>query len=1289
MSSSESLENNETIKRIQQNTLLYPVMKAFLSAYPPEHDILNTYDQALSHIPKILETESRIDGDFIDTAVNNVSMRIWIHASNVKFFDAKSVQFHQYASNAAKASSPLEAMKNRTTYSCLLIADMNISWQLIKTESGYTNTDKSKMITITLPNSYYVDIPIPIGSKYCTTRQYDQLTLMRTGQDFDGINGYFIIGGFPKYLIPYYEKPFNCPMIRKNNYENQLSRCEVLYSGGLDYENSHYLLASCVKPTQTHFGRGVNKIIIPDFIFALHFDDYRMNRKLEITRKKSLFNKVPIKYLFYAFGCKSDLEMIHYIDPNMNDYGLIHAIRSACLQGFEHIDVLKNVIPYMIENESLILKKSMDYSTSRYLIGTIILSEEYKKRVINRCNNDNVRYRKQIIKDVDEILLKCFMPGIGRLEAGMPLYIKIKKLDSNDEESHKEFEKFLQDRNRAICIELGNIVRKLYKIGNDIEVSMDRISLLNKRIRSGQQIEHEFKGFNNQRLREIEQAIKFKVMEYKSYQNLNSDTFKTDLTNMLTSKIKEASTQQSLSLLNAFKSQINDRTKMRTNLLTPKNQGFLYNNLREVVISSDSKKHGAGVTWEHRVVHPSHYFFIDPVHSPESGPQVGRYQMPTPYSFLTSGSLGEDIFKLIKTDPYYQHSTDNTFDYYTIKLNGSIIGYIDQFKPVENLYEKLIDAKAKKEIEFDCTITLKHNEGVLDIWTDEGRLNSCFVNVSKCFDIKNNQIEVKKEFKDWLERLDHEPNLLIEGFAKRYIELLTPDMVVFNATIADNPSQFYANPKQYSHIGLPEGLLSYVTALNPCVANNSAIRASYSSNHMKQAIGCTFRYPQLCYLNDDNVPLAAQVPLVRTAIYDALGLNHKPMGCNIIIAYLVYTDNQEDSFILNRSSVENGLFVIDSVATMSTQCEKLEEEFRIPTSDMKKNGTVDSYSKLDEQSCLPKNIGDKFYLNDALIAKTVKLPEGKFMDTSILNDRPDAMHPLEANTRELRYVVNDFDVNHNNRFKSAVFCQRRVAVAGDKFNSCHAQKSTVGRIYNSTEMPYTQSGIKPDIIFNPPTIFKRNTLGQIYESVASKLACLTGCPIDATPYATLRTVEELENIYNKLKLDPTGYETLYDPKSGRKIGKVFVATIQEQRQQHLVENKLNVRCADGDYDKVFGIPVKGRKRSGGQSVDRMSNDAIICSGSMRLNKDLHLRQGAHMTIAICNVCHKQFTYFSPDYQAWVCMRCGRHQDFTIKEVVPAENLINQVLTGMHVCFEFVNNREGNKNVIKAAQIATL
>jgi DNA-directed RNA polymerase beta subunit len=416
-------------------------------------------------------------------------------------------------------------------------------------------------------------------------------------------------------------------------------------------------------------------------------------------------------------------------------------------------------------------------------------------------------------------------------------------------------------------------------------------------------------------------------------------------------------------------------------------------------------------------------------------------------------------------------------------------------------------------------------------------------------------------------------------------------------------------------------------------------------------------------------------------------LNEKPTGQNVTISFLVYTDNQEDSFIINKSSVESGLLVIDSITSESSECSKQEEMFKIPSLENFLNGIPESYLKLNKQTCLPDSVGQKFYENEALIAKIAKLDKNKnvYADKSIVNNKPDGWrevnNPLyngdkyhyltsEMVTRELRCCTVDGVVGNNDKLKIGCFARRKIGIAGDKFNSMNAQKGTIGRIYDSTMMPYTANGLRPDIIFNPPSIFKRKTIGQIYEPTIGKLAALLGCPIESTPYTAMRTTAEMDKLFKELGLDEYGYEDMYDPDTGKLIGKAFIGVMHYQRQQHLVENKLNVRAGDGDIDRVTQIPIKGKRRGGGQAFDVMSCKCAFASGVTNVFQDIHANQGAKTIVAFCRWCNKQFTYFDNKKKVWVCSGCGQTQDFCIKEVIPAENLINNVLCGMHVCFEY-------------------
>ena len=247
------LDTKEVFNRITQNTMFNPISKVVLENIPPEYDIIHTYEYGLEHIEDIVKKEKVLD-ETIETNIDNVVIRFRFNVDNLRIYSPGSFEHKNYSEKPCSAQTPNEAMKKRLTYCALILGNINYSYQIININD---NNNTSKVYKTTLLDKYHVNIPIPIGCKYCALRKYDPLTLIRSGEDMEGAHGFFIIQGLIKYLIPYYQKPYNSPLILKNEYDNQLSRMDCLYSAGFDYENSYYIVAALLQPKAVHSGRGM------------------------------------------------------------------------------------------------------------------------------------------------------------------------------------------------------------------------------------------------------------------------------------------------------------------------------------------------------------------------------------------------------------------------------------------------------------------------------------------------------------------------------------------------------------------------------------------------------------------------------------------------------------------------------------------------------------------------------------------------------------------------------------------------------------------------------------------------------------------------------------------------------------------------------------------------------------------------------------------------------------------------------------------------------------------------
>ena len=110
----------------------------------------------------------------------------------------------------------------------------------------------------------------------------------------------------------------------------------------------------------------------------------------------------------------------------------------------------------------------------------------------------------------------------------------------------------------------------------------------------------------------------------------------------------------------------------------------------------------------------------------------------------------------------------------------------------------------------------------------------------------------------------------------------------------------------------------------------------------------------------------------------------------------------------------------------------------------------------------------------------------------------------------------------------------RTPFIGDKFSSRHGQKGTIGNIIPEEDMPYTQNGVKPDIIINPHAIPSRMTIAQLKETLLGKALLELGLFGDGTSFEEFN-IKDIRKRLLEVNYECNGNELLYNGLTGEQM----------------------------------------------------------------------------------------------------------------------------------------------------------
>jgi len=480
------------------------------------------------------------------------------------------------------------------------------------------------------------------------------------------------------------------------------------------------------------------------------------------------------------------------------------------------------------------------------------------------------------------------------------------------------------------------------------------------------------------------------------------------------------------------------------------------------------------------------------------------------------------------------------------------------------------------------------------------------------------------------------------------------------------------NTKKYTHLEIfPSAILGAGASIIPYPEHNQSPRNTYESAMAKQSLG--FSTPMMntsTYVRQHSM-LYPQTPIVTTRAMGLLGLEKRPAGQNCVVAVLPFDGyNIEDAIVLSKPAVERGLgrtFFYRIYESESKQYPGgMRDNFEIPNAEDNLRGYKGekSYRLLEDDGIIATE--SNVLGGDILIGKT---SPPRFMEEyrdqsstgPYRRDTSIGVRPSEVGTVDTIVLTQS---NEGGKMYKVRIRDMRLPEIGDKFASRHGQKGVVGILAKAEDLPYTASGVSPDVLINPHAFPSRMTVGMMMESITGKAAAMRGRKADASAFVGEK-MEDVKDVMEESGFKYSGKEIMYDGRTGKQFPvEVFIGVVYYQKLHHMVADKIHAR-ARGQVQMLTKQPTEGRARGGGLRFGEMERDCIIAYGASMILKDRLLDESDKSEIYVCERCGL-VAYHDLKQRRYYCRVCGDKGKVSSVSVAYAFKLLLQEMSSLNV-----------------------
>jgi len=578
--------------------------------------------------------------------------------------------------------------------------------------------------------------------------------------------------------------------------------------------------------------------------------------------------------------------------------------------------------------------------------------------------------------------------------------------------------------------------------------------------------------------------------------------------------------------------------------------------------------------------------------------------------------------------------------------------------------------------------TVKNPEEFVERVISERRMGKLSINVNAAYNKDVNEVRIEiasgRAVRPLIVVKDGKPQLTdkhIEQLEKNEItwtDLVKQGVIKYlDCAEEENALVAFSEPDltlEHTHLAIsPMDIVGIAASFVPFGNYNHGVRLSQGAKNQKQAIG--FYIANYYTRMDMDVSLLhyPQYPIVKTLMHDTLDYEKHPSGQNVVVAVMSYQGyNMEDAIVINKGSVDRGFarstYYRPVVAEELRYSGGLIDEVAIPDKEVKGYRSEHDYRLLGEDGIIyPEAVVRE---GDVIIGKSSPPRFLSSMDEYNLtsSSRRESSMALKHGEKGVVDFVSLTENSEGNRLIQVRLRDQRIPEIGDKMTSRHGQKGVISIVIPEEDIPFTASGIRPDLIFSPHGIPSRMTMGHLLESIAGKTGALSGRRIDSTMFESEKE-DDIKKELLAMGFADNGTETMYNGITGEKYNaKIFIGDMYYLKLKHMVANKVHSR-ARGPIQLLTRQPTEGRANEGGLRLGEMEKDTFIAHGTALALKE---RFGADNTIVpVCEQCGMIGIYDSRRDRSF-CPVCGEDAEISNVEMSYAFKLMLDEIKSLEI-----------------------